>query len=209
MPFSSIRSLVWLDPQGTTITKSTGRSTAELTFAVAESFPQEERETTVKTKAEGEKKEKAEGEKHVIYQDKVGSIRQKVENETNLTVTWKSAVLDAYGSEEYIKPMTNKERGQLAKIKKDLGPDTERIIAHTVHNWCRFGWEARSDCGQATFPGRPSIGYLLKHEGTAPRQWERYLQSIAPVPVLPESEQGTKSVHAISFVSLRASPFFS
>ena len=99
VPFSSIRSLVWLDPQGTTITKSTGRSTAELTFAVAESFPQEERETTVKTKAEGEKKEKAEGEKRVIYQDKVGSIRQKVENETNLTVTWKSAVLDAYGSE--------------------------------------------------------------------------------------------------------------
>ena len=62
--------------------------------------------------------------------------------------------------------LTGKERGQLAHLRKYLGDQTKPVIDYAINHWWKFASQAGAAAG-TTFPGEPTIGFLLKYHAVA------------------------------------------
>ena len=122
--------------------------------------------------------------------------------EGSLEAYWKSRC--ALVSNEYQRPLTGKERGQLKQLSKYLGIETKPVIAYAVEHWLKFSTHAAISAGTVGAES-PHIGFLLKYHAVAvnllhpvekpPVVAELPVQSIAPVAEKVE-------VHAISLKEL-------
>jgi hypothetical protein len=122
--------------------------------------------------------------------------------EGSLEAYWKSRC--ALVSNEYQRPLTGKERGQLKQLSKYLGTETKPVIAYAVEHWLKFSTHAAISAGTVGAES-PHIGFLLKYHAVAvnllhpvekpPVVVELPVQSIAPVAEKVE-------VHAISLKEL-------
>ena len=82
----------------------------------------------------------------------------------SLGAYWKSRC--ALVSNNYQKPLTGKEAGQLKQLHTYLGDQTKPVIAYAVEHWWKFASQAGASAG-TSFPADPNIGFLLKHHAVA------------------------------------------
>lgn len=94
----------------------------------------------------------------------------------HLTECWQKARTISPG--HYVKPLTDKERGQLKYLQKCLGGEAADVAEYALKNWYRFALRAGAEAG-VTFPEEPHIGFFVKHHAVAVNMRR---QTSAPLP---------------------------
>jgi hypothetical protein len=64
---------------------------------------------------------------------------------------------------EYVKPLTQKQYGQLRHFHTALGEDALAALDFAVINWGKFTWEAKMVKGLASTPTEPDIGFMQQY----------------------------------------------
>jgi hypothetical protein len=74
---------------------------------------------------------------------------------------WQSRLKEIY-PQDWQKPLTAKERGQLKDLANVLGASTNEAIEWTIRNWSKFA-SSVSIGVSLSYPSKPQIGFLLVH----------------------------------------------
>lgn len=74
---------------------------------------------------------------------------------------WQSRLKEVY-PQDWPKPLTNRERGQLKNLANVLGPATNEVIEWTIGNWSKFASSVSTGVS-LSYPSNPQVGFLLVH----------------------------------------------
>jgi hypothetical protein len=78
---------------------------------------------------------------------------------------WQACVAAKYGG--YQPPPTQQDMGELKRVGKYLGDQTQAVIKCAVDNWWKFASEAAAGAGIGSWPADPDIGFFVKHHAVA------------------------------------------
>ena len=99
-----------------------------------------------------------------------------------LTECWQQARRISPGT--YVKPLTDKEVGQLKYLWKCVGDEAADVAAFALKNWHRFASRAGVQAG-VPGPEEPHIGFLVKHHAVAVNMWRHSKAQPSPPTTLP------------------------
>lgn len=170
-------------PVGTPITESTTETTTESTYALASLAPENQEKVL----------EKFQGEEHLFNADDVNknSISKLTlvpKNLQDITTAWKIEVgILSKGS--FIKNLTNKEKGQLKIVYKQVPDKAVELVKYAIRNWYKFVAEVQAQKGVQGGLS-PTTGFFCKH-------FEIAMQLIA----LPATEKVVSEPKAVAYVT--------
>jgi hypothetical protein len=78
---------------------------------------------------------------------------------------WQARVAAKYRG--YQPPPTQKDMGELKRVGKYLGDQSQAAIEYAVDNWWKFASEAAAGAGTGSWPADPDIGFFVKHHAVA------------------------------------------
>lgn len=102
-------------------------------------------------------------ETHLVKEGKIALTKALKVSE--LETLWKQLVHAE--TEEFVPPLTMKQKGQIGLIAKGAKDQAGPLIGYAVKNWLNFVWKVQLDKGITTEPKKPNLDYLTKHWGVA------------------------------------------
>lgn len=130
--------------------------------------------------------------------DVIAGAKMKVPEakQRSLSSAWPKLVSAA--TEEYVPPLTVKERGQLKLLIGKCPPGKAMaVLEFAIGHWIEFGKRVEHDAGIKSSPGKPRIDFLLKYAGTAVNM----LSEDQPTVHVPIKQEAAKKVGPVTLMS--------